>query len=733
MSNETKITALIEKDISELNHLPGIKNRIGKVIARGGWGVVCEWNDGKTEKKVVKIRDPEYARMKNGIILESGPEREFDITRWAAHTLNMHLMPMYEGSGGKELWGRKISWIVMPKMQTIEEIPAEQELEEQVGKIISDCCEGLHVLHTEPERLNIPNGIPSLVHGDLKPDNIFVYDKREEERIVRNYIIGDYSSSFEFKDNERCYGNYNGMNPYGAPGKIDQTSDIWSLGWIMWYWLSGKKHPAAEDVKKRKIGDISLKPEAMGPEIWEVFLKMTEIEPSKRYQSVDVVKDELDKALKQRRERIEKDNNFDSALTGAVLGAGAWAVISGIVKWSGSFGQKSNYDKNGNLHGKVNADVELKIGGIFRGEWEHGWPIKGTFICPNGQKRNGNWNYKADYLVKVAENVEGIFEGMTYIDKGKEIFCWGKVDVKWPSGTSLSCAVINGDLSEGTMEFADGRKKTGQWTDVDITDNSGMKLRGLYCREEVPVFGYGQVVFTDGAIYEGELWQGKPVKGNLNLPGDIAVNKECLLKTWSLLKGMQECGSHFRGGWDKKGVPLVGTYTFSDGSGFLVNFSYVEEYPVDGIGVYSGIMVDGKFHGYGRITGVDGDASGEFKDGLYHGNLKIEYKPEKAVFYGTWNHGSVVRGRLVYTDKREIASDSWSVGQHRLERTGYLFDGLYTYEKGSFYGVGYLQYFPTGYAYKGEIWNGTIMEGRFYDPNGRGVSREEVNKALSRR
>ncbi len=128
-------------------------------------------------------------------------------------------------------------------------------------KIISSLCNVLSFLH----------GI-SVVHRDIKPENIIITDNGSVKLI-------DLNASRVYKNNSRSDTVVLGTIGYASPEQFgitqsDARADIYSLGVLLNVMLTGM-HPS-EQLAKGRAGKI--------------VLKCTQIDPNKRYQSVEELK-----------------------------------------------------------------------------------------------------------------------------------------------------------------------------------------------------------------------------------------------------------------------------------------------------------------------------------------------------------------------------------------------------------------------------------------------------------
>ncbi len=128
-------------------------------------------------------------------------------------------------------------------------------------KIISSVCDALSFLHS----INI-------IHRDIKPENIMITDKGTVKLI-------DLNASRVYKNKSRADTVVLGTIGYASPeqyglSQSDSRADIYALGILLNVMLTGV-HPS-ERLAKGRAGKI--------------VLKCTQIDPNKRYQSVEELK-----------------------------------------------------------------------------------------------------------------------------------------------------------------------------------------------------------------------------------------------------------------------------------------------------------------------------------------------------------------------------------------------------------------------------------------------------------
>src|SRR5256885_346665 len=167
-------------------------------------------------------------------------------------------------------------------------------------KIASQVLEGLYYAHQKTDLQGRPLGI---VHRDVTPENIFVsFDGGVK---VLDFGIAKAANQVEMTRAGEIKGKLSYMSPEQCMGKpLDSRSDIFSLGVVLYEWVTGFKLFTGEsDVAVLKsITDGKIyRPsyfKAEVPEAVEIILmRALEKEPEKRYQTAWEMQYDLDKFL----------------------------------------------------------------------------------------------------------------------------------------------------------------------------------------------------------------------------------------------------------------------------------------------------------------------------------------------------------------------------------------------------------------------------------------------------
>src|SRR5437016_9029609 len=307
-----------------------IRSKLGE----GGMGEVYLAEDTRLHRKVaLKILPTELAANKDRM-------RRFEQEAQAAAALNhpniAHIYEIGEGKG--------VNFIAMEFIdgQTLrEKIHREHTELRTLLRLLQHAAEGLAKAHAA-----------GIVHRDLKPDNIMItrdghakiLDFGLAKLIERPPISGGDSSEVatavmpQHSTPGAIMGTVGYMSPEQAQGKtneIDQRSDIFSFGCILFEAATGKKPFEGESVIKslhmvvyepaQPIADLN--PSAP-PELQRIVRRCLAKDPDERYQSIKEVAIEL-KELRRELDGAGIDTTVPPPTRGETTGpTGAEATCS---------------------------------------------------------------------------------------------------------------------------------------------------------------------------------------------------------------------------------------------------------------------------------------------------------------------------------------------------------------------------------------------------------------------
>jgi serine/threonine-protein kinase len=167
-------------------------------------------------------------------------------------------------------------------------------------KIASQALEGLYYAHQKTDTQGRALGI---VHRDVTPENIFV--SFEGGVKLLDFGIAKAANQVEMTRAGEIKGKLSYMSPEQCMGKpLDSRSDIFSLGVVLYEWVTGFKLFTGESdvqvlrsISEGKIYRPSYFKADVPEQIEAILMRALEKEPEKRYQNAWEMQFELDQFL----------------------------------------------------------------------------------------------------------------------------------------------------------------------------------------------------------------------------------------------------------------------------------------------------------------------------------------------------------------------------------------------------------------------------------------------------
>ncbi|MCL2632890.1 MAG: protein kinase [Oscillospiraceae bacterium] len=165
-----------------------------------------------------------------------------------------------------------------------EYITQTHSYEKAIDVIIS-LCDILTFLHTQPE---------PIIHRDIKPSNIIIDPETDKVMLI------DFGISRKYSETAEADTSYFGTHKFAPPeqygfAQTDCRSDIYSLGMVMRYWLTGSAD------RKSIIPDKKLE---------HIAVKCTALAPEDRFQTASALQNALVKYKNRINRKIPKKHIF---------------------------------------------------------------------------------------------------------------------------------------------------------------------------------------------------------------------------------------------------------------------------------------------------------------------------------------------------------------------------------------------------------------------------------------
>lgn len=167
-------------------------------------------------------------------------------------------------------------------------------------RIASNVCEGLYFAHTKTDNYGNPLNI---VHRDVTPENILVAFTGTVK--IADFGIAKANTQIEQTKAGEIKGKLSYMSPEQCMGHpLDNRSDIFSLGSVLYEWITGYKLFTGENemailksIIDGKIYPPSYFKEDIPQPVEQILMKALEKDRTKRYQSAWEMQFDIDKFL----------------------------------------------------------------------------------------------------------------------------------------------------------------------------------------------------------------------------------------------------------------------------------------------------------------------------------------------------------------------------------------------------------------------------------------------------
>ena len=288
-----------------INKILANRYEILEKIGTGGMGNVFKAHDRKLDRIVaIKVLKLEYNEDNNFI-------RKFKRESLAAASISHpNIVSIYD-VGTEIIEDKEVHYIVMEYIdgKTLKDlINDEGRLSEK--RALNYCiqiAEALKVAHSK-----------HIVHRDIKSQNIMV--TRDDRIKVTDFGIARVADNTTVTATNAVMGSVHYFAPEQARGaKVDNRSDIYSLGIVLFEMLTGRLPFDADNpvsVALMQVQSQMPKPsdfiKSIDPSVDALVLKMTEKDPNDRYRDVfDLIKDIKDYTIGARTFSVKRDYEED--------------------------------------------------------------------------------------------------------------------------------------------------------------------------------------------------------------------------------------------------------------------------------------------------------------------------------------------------------------------------------------------------------------------------------------
>ena len=274
-----------------INKILGNRYEILEKIGTGGMGNVFKAHDSKLDRIVaIKVLKLEYNEDNNFI-------RKFKRESLAAASISHpNIVSIYD-VGTEKIQDKEVHYIVMEYIdgKTLKDLINDEGRlsEKRALNYTIQIAEALKVAHSK-----------HIVHRDIKSQNIMV--TRDDRIKVTDFGIARVADNTTVTATNAVMGSVHYFSPEQARGaKVDNRSDIYSLGIVLFEMLTGRLPFDADNpvsVALMQVQSQMPRPsefiKSLDPSVDALVLKMTEKDPEDRYKDVfELIKDIKDYTL----------------------------------------------------------------------------------------------------------------------------------------------------------------------------------------------------------------------------------------------------------------------------------------------------------------------------------------------------------------------------------------------------------------------------------------------------
>jgi|GEM_PF-6791543 len=251
--------------LSERKELVGTfvaeRYRVARLIGRGGMGEVYEVHDQKLNRFVA------LKAISRRIFSENGLTSFFQEIESAARLDHPHIVAIYDCGLLED--GRPFYTMRLVRGRTLEKSELPNKPREEILSLLRKVASAVQYAHEQ-----------GTVHGDLTPRNILL-DERGEPQVLDwglSRAIGEISSP---------RGTPAFMAPEHAEGSIDRATDVYGLGAVLYWSLTGRPPFVAESLPEllRRVREEDPPCAGIPPNLKSVCLKALSKRRERRYPS----------------------------------------------------------------------------------------------------------------------------------------------------------------------------------------------------------------------------------------------------------------------------------------------------------------------------------------------------------------------------------------------------------------------------------------------------------------
>ncbi|QDV21872.1 serine/threonine-protein kinase [Aureliella helgolandensis] len=305
---------------------PGSLGKFGRYevmefLGRGGMGIVMRGYDPALNRySAVKILAPELASS------AAARKRFSREAKSAAAVVHPHVVPIQTVDQHAGL-----PYLVMP---VVEGKSLQQRVDQEgplpileVVRIASQIADGLAAAHAQ-----------GLIHRDIKPANILLENGVERVQIT-DFGLARAADDASMTRSGVIAGTPQYMSPEQAHGdEIDHRSDLFSLGSVIYFMLTGRSPFRAENtmgVLNRIVNDPPRPLRSIHAEIprWleQIVMRLLEKSPDKRFESAEALRRTLTQHLNQLQDPAIERADLKPAWLGISSPPAKWLTLASIA------------------------------------------------------------------------------------------------------------------------------------------------------------------------------------------------------------------------------------------------------------------------------------------------------------------------------------------------------------------------------------------------------------------